>query len=65
MITVNGKPCEQLSDNSLQALLIHLGLEDQLCAIEINKTLIPYKEREHTSIQDGDDIEIVSLVGGG
>ena len=65
MITVNGKTCEPLSDNSLNALIAHLGLKDQLCAVEINKELIPHNERNETTIMDGDIIEIVSLVGGG
>ena len=65
MITVNGQPCEQLSDDSLEALIEHLGFKDQLLAVEINKTLIPYKQRSETAVKDGDAIEIVSLVGGG
>ena len=65
MITVNGDQHEQLSVDSLEALIEHLGLKDQLCAVEVNKTLIPFKERATTTIKDGDTIEIVSLVGGG
>ena len=65
MITVNGKTCELLSDNSLNALITQLGLKDQLCAVEINKKLIPHNERNEMTIKDGDIIEIVSLVGGG
>ena len=65
MITVNGTICEPLSDHSLNALIAYLGLKDQLCAVEINKELIPHNERNKTTIKDGDIIEIVSLVGGG
>ena len=65
MITVNGQPYKLLSDDSLEALIVHLGLKDQLCAVEVNKVLVPHNKRNETTIRDGDTIEIVSVVGGG
>ena len=65
MITVNGKKCELSNNSSLESLIKHLKLENELCAVEINKILIPFQERTNTIIKDGDEIEIVSIVGGG
>ena len=64
MITVNG---EKIQTNTihLNELLSEMKLSDQLCAVEVNKELIPHKERDTFVLQEGDTIEVVSLVGGG
>ena len=64
MITVNG---EQIQKNTilLTELLSQMNLSDQLCAVEVNKKLIPFRERDTYQLQKGDDVEIVTLVGGG
>ena len=64
MITVNGKT-EDFKEITLQELLAELNLSENLCAIEVNNTLVPHKERDEYVLQDGDIVEIVSLVGGG
>lgn len=65
MITVNGKTHTFDNRMTLCALLVDLALSDTLCAIEVNNTLVPHKERAEYTLQDGDKVEIVSLVGGG
>ena len=64
MITVNG---QQIQKNTklLTELLSQMNLSDQLCAVEVNKKLIPFRERDAYQLQEGDDVEIVTLVGGG
>lgn len=64
MITVNG---EKIQKNIilLTELLSQMNLSDQLCAVEVNKKLIPFTERDTYKLQEGDDVEIVTLVGGG
>ncbi len=64
MITVNGKQIE-ISDLLVSELLVQMNLAKQLCAVEVNKSLVPHKERDTYKLQDGDNIEIVTLVGGG
>lgn len=64
MITVNGEKI-QTDAKYLNELLSEMDLTGQLCAIEVNKQLIPHKERNEYALQDGDDVEIVTLVGGG
>ena len=65
MITVNGITHEFNSDITLQELLVRLELSDSLCAVEVNNTLISHKQRDEYKLQEGDTVEIVSLVGGG
>jgi len=64
VITINGKKTET-NAIFLSDLLVQIDLAKQLCAVEVNKTLVSHKERETYKLQDGDDIEIVTLVGGG
>lgn len=49
----------------LGELLIEMELDTKPCAVEVNKTLIPYKDRSRVVLNDGDNVEIVTLVGGG
>ncbi len=35
------------------------------CAVEVNKRLVPHREHAAAELRDGDQIEIVTLVGGG
>ena len=65
MLTVNGKSKEFVGEITLQELLVQLELEKTLCAIEVNNSLVPHKLRNEYTLQDGDNVEIVSLVGGG
>ncbi len=64
MITVNGKNVE-VKNLQLSELLAQMDQLNTLCAIEVNKKLVPHKERDAYKLQDGDIVEIVTLVGGG
>jgi thiamine biosynthesis protein ThiS len=64
VITVNGKKVE-VENLQLSELLTQMDLANQLCAVEVNKILVPHKERDACKLQDGDIVEIVTLVGGG
>ena len=65
MITVNGTTLKYETDVTLCELLLQLQLSEQLCAIEVNDTLVPHKQHDEYKLQDGDNVEIVTLVGGG
>ena len=65
MITVNGTSHEYDREISLKELLIKLKLTTSLCAIEVNSELVSHTIRDEFTLQDGDTVEIVSLVGGG
>jgi len=42
-----------------------MGLADSICAAEIDKRLVPKRERAGRVIREGESVEIVTLVGGG
>lgn len=64
-VTINGKD-ETIEDGiTVAAYLQHAGLGATPCAVEINKRLIPKREHENATIEEGDTIEVVTLVGGG
>lgn len=64
MITINGKT-QNYKEMTLRELLADLRLESSVCAVEVNNKLIPHNEKDKYILQDGDTIEIVTLVGGG
>ena len=64
-VTVNGEPKEYPEALSLSALLRELGLERNPIAVELNRQVVPKDHHERTLIQEGDRLEIVTLVGGG
>ena len=64
-ITLNGQP-EEIPDSTTAEQLVALqGLSSTICAVEINKALVPKGERAERVIDPEDRIEIVTLVGGG
>ena len=65
VLTINGTTHVFEKEISLDELLQQLDLSDHPCAVEVNKTLVGHQERNECTIHDGDNIEIVTLVGGG
>jgi thiamine biosynthesis protein ThiS len=64
-LTVNGKPVELPAGSTVTALLSHLAIEPAKVAIERNQDVIPRRTWAEAQLQDGDQIEIVTFVGGG
>ncbi len=46
-------------------LLLDLKIESRYCAVERNLELVPREQHSSCLLQDGDCIEVVTLVGGG
>jgi thiamine biosynthesis protein ThiS len=46
-------------------LLNDLRIENRYCAVERNRMVVPREQHSICSLQPGDQIEIVTLVGGG
>lgn len=65
MLKVNGKEIDYENSMKLNAFLEFLEVSNQPCAVEVNNTLVPYTERDNYTLTEGDNIEIVTLVGGG
>ena len=64
-ITLNGEQRTVHSDWSIGDLLLELDINNRYCAVERNMQLIPREQHADCRLQDGDQIEIVTLVGGG
>ncbi|MEE2908571.1 MAG: sulfur carrier protein ThiS [Planctomycetota bacterium] len=63
-LTVNGES-RDLKGETIGTVLAELGLDNAPCAVEVNRMLVPAREREERRLTDGDVVEIVTLVGGG
>ena len=49
----------------LEVLIRNLGYQPQLVVVELNGLIINPQEWGHTTIKDGDCLEVVTIVGGG
>jgi thiamine biosynthesis protein ThiS len=64
-ITVNGKRHELDPLGSVADLLEQLELTAQHVAVERNREIVPRATYAEAQLQDGDQLEIVTFVGGG
>ena len=53
------------NDQSLGSILSALAVRKELVAIALNDTIVPRAAWGHTSVSEGDRLEIVHFVGGG
>ena len=64
-ITVNGQTRHVADGLTLTQLLEELGVVADRIAVELNRQVVPRKKLAATTLSDGDELEIVTLVGGG
>ncbi len=65
-LTVNGQETAFDADTlTVAGLLEHHRLAGQPVAVEVNRTLIPKRDHATATLQPGDTVELVTLVGGG
>ena len=64
-VRVNGKDEDVEACTTVAALVGRYKLQPRHVAVEINCQLVPRREFEATALKEGDQIEIVTLVGGG
>jgi thiazole synthase len=64
-ITVNGEHRRVAKGLTIADLALELGLEPTKVAVERNMEIVPRSTLADTKIEDGDDFEIVTFVGGG
>jgi len=64
-VVVNGEEQDVPDETTVIGLLEHLKLSGTRVAVEINKQLVPRGRHGEHSVKAGDQIEIVTLVGGG
>jgi thiazole synthase len=64
-ITVNGQHRRVPKGISVADLALELGLEPTRVAVERNLEIVPRSTLGAVLVEDGDDYEIVTFVGGG
>jgi thiamine biosynthesis protein ThiS len=65
LVTVNSERREIPDGTTLSELIRELGLDKSPCAAEVNRALVPKREHAGRTLRAGDNIELVTLVGGG
>ena len=64
-IMLNGESSEFPLDTTITELLDVLGYAGKRVAVERNSEIVQKSQHEHTTLLDGDHVEIVVAVGGG
>ncbi|MEI7437348.1 MAG: sulfur carrier protein ThiS [bacterium] len=64
-LTINGETSEWPVDTTLPALFACLGLQGQRVAVAVNGNVVPRAGHALFVIHAGDQIEILTLAGGG
>ena len=64
-IRVNGEQRRVISGITVAELALELGLEPTKVAVERNLEIVPRSTLGGVLVEDGDDFEIVTFVGGG
>lgn len=62
---VNGEPRSCAPETRLPNFLHQIGLNPRLVAVEYNGEILHRQHWETTTLQEGDRLEIVTIVGGG
>jgi sulfur carrier protein len=64
-IQVNGQGREIAAGSTVANLLGELGVTQPHVAVEVNLEVVPRAQHGGTILNDGDRVEVVTLVGGG
>lgn len=64
-LQVNGEPQTCSEKTNLPKMLEQLGLNPRLVAVEYNGEILHRQYWQETELQEGDRLEIVTIVGGG
>ena len=64
-LLINGQRHSFEAPTSIEALIEHFKLTHRRVAVERNRQIVPKGSYAQTMLADGDQLEIVTLVGGG
>ena len=64
-ITLNGKEKEVTQSLNLRGIINQFGKNTQRIIAEVNGEIIKTPQWDQTILKDGDQVELVSFVGGG
>jgi len=64
-LVLNGKPRALAVETTLVQLLADLGVDRRTIAVAVNGDVLPRNQYDGVVLHDGDQIEVVRMVGGG
>lgn len=64
-IRFNGKDCEVPHGCTIEELLHRAEIRTRLVAVEVNLEIVPFEQFAKHVVNEGDSVEVVTLVGGG
>lgn len=64
-VSVNGKPKQLPVGTTVRGLVEAMRLEPGLVAVERNGEVVPRREHDQVTLAAGDQLEVVTFVGGG
>ena len=64
-ITVNGRSVQIESPMTVEQFLDTIDVPPNYLAVEVNADVVPREEYTERIVDAGDDVEVVTLVGGG
>lgn len=64
-VKINGESKNIDDGMTVAALVASLDLQPKFVAVERNREIVPRKQHADCTLQPGDELEIVTLVGGG
>ena len=64
-IKVNGEPVQIDAPMTVERLLDTVDVPPNYLAVELNAEVVPREEYSTQQVSEGDDLEVVTLVGGG
>ena len=63
-IQLNGEQ-KDVAATTVSELVLELGLEKRMLAVERNMEVVPKSEYADTKLVEGDRLEVVHMIGGG
>lgn len=64
MVKINGQNLD-VEGKSISQYLLTTNFDIKRIAVELNGNIIPKAKYDETVLRDGDEVEVVSFVGGG
>jgi thiamine biosynthesis protein ThiS len=64
-VVINGESKTLEGPLTVEALLQEMGLGPERVAVELNRAVLPRAQHAGTVLRDGDQVEVVTFVGGG
>ena len=65
IVQVNEQAVETTTGITILDLLKQLNITTRHIAVEVNLNIVPFESHGDLKLQDGDQLEVVTLVGGG